>query len=1442
MAQFLARSTVETGIALKHSRDFRFILKRSKTPEGFENYSLENTVRGERLIIPRELFDRFRSAFRSIEEQVKAAPDEKSSIDRRIYFKDLDSYSIRAVTGDPTRLVVQDLLKQVGGTGMLHIPFDILPAMVNLFYHHRLHHTNDVFDRIVRYHKLFHFSFTEGSESITSGLTLRKDVLSQIDEYVPVVGSRVAERKISIDDIDTKIDGQSLRKGEGKKEAGSKFKPRLGQKDGQQLYQVDYGALFQSRQFEHSDKLPKGADDQTKRGKNATSKTFPLPLMAGDIKSLIKLPFRCELSKEEATSLRENFLQDRDCEFYLGFEIIDAVFRTSGKLKSYRFPLYYMKVNIEESGRFVIVNPSKDPDIFLNHLALAMLVETFASTKGGLGDPVELFFQTLSSQKIEVQGRLSELRLHRMLPVSEEVFDRTRDILLGRPGENGKGGILGHLELIGIEADLESVSLYKTSTLASPLTSSLEQDMDRIQAVAHDYPDRFYHSLLGQFLTPEVKVKSQKVERFCERPMCHGALPKSTQRLLDKLNSNDLVLLEGPPGTGKTYTIMNLFIHCLSTGKRLLIVSDQKAAIHALTEKIEEYLVGRDFQSPAAKARLALWRQAIKIVDQIPVAQPSLNQWMNQLNQSLGLDLSWDPGIAPDAAALTAAIRSVDDGMQQLNQRIQAIMDQKLSDQGHVAPKYAHPTTQEDIKDLIAFLDFIGAGQHSKRVHTPAYRSQSQLLRDFIRTRRALTHNKLLVAYSEFTLASDTGAPRLDRINQHLKLVERLLRAKPRRRSELDQIVGIGEENGLIACIYDQWQAAFPRKSHPIIKFFREMWSYVRHSSRPLWRLLHSLLSHQKELIKTLASIEDSSRLTRQLQEIHEAMHPAHKGGTPLALEAALYTQNAEKKSMNSLHTMLLRLRDLQSKRDGLIKEQVLQKMAVIAQHSYQNDSKKGTNALTTIANLIEALKECSSIDHGMGVSLLRDLQENLYRAFPIWICRKQAVSFLFPSKEQLFDLVIIDEAGQCRVDDAIPLLYRAKRLMVVGDEKQTVLNKNSVVDDYLFREFNLEDHLRQTQARGMKGGGSHIFGLVKSIKQAEVMLDEHFRCPPDIIRYSNEYVYGSNLKVMQWQHSGMPPAVVVDYSEKGSKAQEKASSGKYKDIETDLIDHYLEFVARTIKKIEKETGHAVNMETDVALCYFLLKNEPYIKDKKAEFLQRLGRGQDVLDGAGAALQGKERDYIFYLWDVNRGNIKSFRQGDDPDKRKGELNVLMSRPKIRAYHFLHPEFETLKHDSASITDYLWKAFQAQGVKRSPLAFIPRQQRPGSEFRPWQRSSGQLMQAILEQILSQKSKGSAQQRLQNVDYSVIVGDAKRKVDLMLLGSHARGRSIGLVDLSGFEGEKHSANELIEYFFQLQRAVPAIEPIFLFLHELADERSESFQYLLEEIDKLSGNKAA
>ena len=81
-------------------------------------------------------------------------------------------------------------------------------------------------------------------------------------------------------------------------------------------------------------------------------------------------------------------------------------------------------------------------------------------------------------------------------------------------------------------------------------------------------------------------------------------------------------------------------------------------------------------------------------------------------------------------------------------------------------------------------------------------------------------------------------------------------------------------------------------------------------------------------------------------------------------------------------------------------------------------------------------------------------------------------------------------------------------------------------------------------------------------------MLDEHFRCPPDIIEFSNRYVYDDKLKVMQWNLPETDPAVVVDFSEQKQESSKKPTSGKFKGIETGMLDRFMEYVVRTLKSI----------------------------------------------------------------------------------------------------------------------------------------------------------------------------------------------------------------------------------------------------------------------------------
>lgn len=62
---------------------------------------------------------------------------------------------------------------------------------------------------------------------------------------------------------------------------------------------------------------------------------------------------------------------------------------------------------------------------------------------------------------------------------------------------------------------------------------------------------------------------------------------------------------------------------------------------------------------------------------------------------------------------------------------------------------------------------------------------------------------------------------------------------------------------------------------------------------------------------------------------------------------------------------------------------------------------------------------------------------ETMLRLKPCWLMSPLSVSQILPLVKGMFDIIVFDEASQVRVEDAIPAIYRASSMVVVGDPKQ---------------------------------------------------------------------------------------------------------------------------------------------------------------------------------------------------------------------------------------------------------------------------------------------------------------------------------------------------------------------------------------------------------------------
>jgi hypothetical protein len=150
------------------------------------------------------------------------------------------------------------------------------------------------------------------------------------------------------------------------------------------------------------------------------------------------------------------------------------------------------------------------------------------------------------------------------------------------------------------------------------------------------------------------------------------------------------------------------------------------------------------------------------------------------------------------------------------------------------------------------------------------------------------------------------------------------------------------------------------------------------------------------------------------------------------------------------------------------------------------------------------------------GAPVLRKLQElfpKITKILSCWAVTSLSARGRVPFIGEFFDLVVIDEASQCDIASALPLLYRSKRAVVIGDPKQLrhISSISEQQDTQLLDKYSLlESHARFGYAT------MSLFDLANATCGPEdiVALRDHHRSHAQIIEYSNKEYYEGKLRV----------------------------------------------------------------------------------------------------------------------------------------------------------------------------------------------------------------------------------------------------------------------------------------------------------------------------------------
>jgi hypothetical protein len=152
------------------------------------------------------------------------------------------------------------------------------------------------------------------------------------------------------------------------------------------------------------------------------------------------------------------------------------------------------------------------------------------------------------------------------------------------------------------------------------------------------------------------------------------------------------------------------------------------------------------------------------------------------------------------------------------------------------------------------------------------------------------------------------------------------------------------------------------------------------------------------------------------------------------------------------------------------------------------------------------------TVKAGSARSARRQMPATL-ACFPVWSVTSMSAAANFPLEAGLFDLVVIDEASQSDLASAIPLLYRAKRALVIGDPNQ--LTHICALSDEGDRRLAEGHGLDEDARAAFSYKATSLFAAAeRAARRPPLLLRQHFRSHPDIIGFANREVYGGQLVV----------------------------------------------------------------------------------------------------------------------------------------------------------------------------------------------------------------------------------------------------------------------------------------------------------------------------------------
>lgn len=318
---------------------------------------------------------------------------------------------------------------------------------------------------------------------------------------------------------------------------------------------------------------------------------------------------------------------------------------------------------------------------------------------------------------------------------------------------------------------------------------------------------------------------------------------------------------------------------------------------------------------------------------------------------------------------------------------------------------------------------------------------------------------------------------------------------------------------------------------------------------------------------------------------------------------------------------------------------------------------------------------------------LVKRARDALMELHPCWMMVPTAVASFLP-REELFDLVVIDEASQMTPEHSLSALMRAKQAIVVGDTNQlpptNFFKAAADIEDEDDDESTIEESILELANRAFYPKHRLLW---------------HYRSRHEsLIAFSNNYIYDNDLVIFpspggERERMGVELTRVDGVYQKGLNPVESST----------VVDYVVDFMERDT---DRSIGVVTMNQSQMEHIESMILRHSETNDKVRQYIEKWAVENEGLERFFVKnienVQGDERDVIFISTVYGKDSLGKFRQAFGPINGvagKRRLNVLFTRAKEKIHTFTSIPMDQLnpgEHNQGGILLKRWLEYSATG--------------------------------------------------------------------------------------------------------------------------------------------------